>query len=374
MEKILIIANARFKGGLSGSDAIYENFVKYWPAKFTIWEMRWLDFKPFALCYFIRTLLAVYKAILCFEKYDLVYSASDFPMDIGPAAILSLKGDKWLAGFFLLADKSNRIHCNAQEYALQMIDKLADMVCVTNETMYPLFKNKKKTWINGGIDLSLAGLSDEPKLYDAVFCGRIHPSKGIDELIKIWGIVRYYKPDASLAIIGDGDLGKEYIARKLLKEYGNYQGITLFGYMGDERYKIYKKSKVVLYPATWNHFSIAPLEAMACGCPMISFPLRSVLEMRDKGMIGGCISADNIRTFAAAVLYFCLLIDSKFNNIVEMIDKVAKYEEMSKAAFESAQQWDYKKQILRVWEDINNELQITRKLGLNAEHITAKVQ
>lgn len=360
--KILIIANARCKGGLSGSDAIYENFKKFWPADITTWEMRNIDFKPFSWCYLTRIVYGIFKALFCFKKYDFVYSASDFLMDSIPALILKWKGNKWVAGFYLIADQGNYIYMKFQFFAWRWINMYADMVIVTNESMYPGFKTKKKTWINGGIDLSLAGEGEKEKLYDAVFCGRIHPSKGIDELIQIWAEVRSIKPDASLAIIGDGDLGKEYIEKILLKHYGGYMGIRLFGYMGDERYKIYKQSKIVLYPATWNHFSIAPVEAMACGCPMITFPLKAILDMRDRKYIDGMINADNIHSFACAILF--LITPEKIEDHLEFVcTKKLTYEDFSREALRSAQFWDYKKQVMRVWEDINDTLFSERLVG-----------
>ena len=42
--QILIIANARWIPGLSGSDIIYLNFKKYWPCDTEVWEMTEIDF------------------------------------------------------------------------------------------------------------------------------------------------------------------------------------------------------------------------------------------------------------------------------------------------------------------------------------------
>ena len=47
------------------------------------------------------------------------------------------------------------------------------------------------------------------KKYDAVFIGRFHPQKGVLELIDIWKRVVNKKPQAKLAMIGDGPLMKK---------------------------------------------------------------------------------------------------------------------------------------------------------------------
>lgn len=282
--KVLFIANARRKGGLSGSDGIYLAFEKHWPDTVRVWQMMDIDFKPFWLCYVYRILLGCFIALIEPQRYDLVYSCSDFWMDSLPAWIMKMKGNKWVAGFFLFAPKDNKIYFQTQKLAYWLINKYADMVIVTNPTMFEGFKRKKKTWINGGIDLALCGISEEPKVYDAVFCGRIHPTKGIDELMDIWSMVRYFKNNARLAIIGDGDLTLDYIRSRIWRDN---HGIDLLGYMGDERFEIFKKSKVVLYPTPlkYDHFSIAPVEAMACGCPMVCFENPSVLNFMPIGTL-----------------------------------------------------------------------------------------
>lgn len=273
-KKILILANARCKGGISGGDAIYESFVKHWPnCEFTVETMMNIDFRPSVFSYFTRIVVGIHKALFDKREFDLVYSASDFLMDSIPGWIYSRRGYKWIAGFFLLAFIENKKHYYTQKIAHRLIKKHADMVIVTNPTMETIFPNKKTTWINGGISLKLSGLSNEEKIYDAVFCGRLHFSKGIMELLDIWQHVNKKRPNAKLALIGDGDIGIDTIRKKIsTMKWNGDSGITLMGYMGDERYEVYKKSKCVLYPTPykWDHFSMSPVEAMACGCPMLT--------------------------------------------------------------------------------------------------------
>jgi glycosyltransferase involved in cell wall biosynthesis len=337
--KVLIIANARFNGGASGGDKIYESFIRYWKdVDFDVWESKWCDYKPFALCYAHRICITIFASLFNFRSYDLVYSASDFLPDALGGVILRLKGIKWVAGFYLTAFRQNAIHYYTQKVVRKLIEWLADMVIVTNPTMYCIFPDKKKTWINGGIETKLSGITDDLKLYDAVFCGRIHPSKGIDELIEIWNKVLMKKPDAKLAVIGDGDLGIRYMKDRLWNKSVHY-----FGYMGDERYRIFKKSKMVLYPTPekWEHFSMAPVEAMSCGCPMIAFNT-SVNQYfcYSLGMVG-CILPRSIGEFA--------------NTIVETIN-TGSWKKHSLEAMTWAMQFDYKKQSLRVQKDIIREI------------------
>jgi len=338
--KILIIANARWKDGMSGSDNIYMMFLKYWDIDqedSRIMDMMKIDYKPFWLCYFGRIVRSIWEALSMKNEFDFVYSSSDFMMDVFPAWILKKRGKvrKWVAGFYMVAPKQNRIYYFTQKLTKHLITKFADVVIVTNPTLYKEFPNKVKTWINGGIDISKTGFSNEKKIYDAVFVGRIHPTKGIDELIDIWEKVVEKKPEARLAIIGDGDLGMDYIREKIGACYkrGNRLNIEVFGHLVDERFDVFKKSKVVLYPTPkkYDHFSMSPIEAMACGCPMMCFDLKSVARMDPKSTIAA---------YDGDYEYFA-------DNIMLMIESNS-YKALQDEAREWALKFEERKEALRV--------------------------
>ena len=289
-----------------------------------------MEFSPFTICYINRVLVGCCQAIFCGRKYDFVYSASDFWPDSLPAFIMKLKGNKWVAGFYLYAPRAWRsfFYFETQSLARWLINKYADIVCITNSSMDWGFPNKRIIEVNGGVDLSLAGYDKWPKIYDAVFCGRLHYTKGIDELIQIWDLVVKQKPAAKLAVIGAGDTEEKKV-RDWIQDKPN---VSFFGYMGDERFDIYKQSRFVLYPTPvkYNHFSMAPVEAMACGCPMIAFDLPVMEYIKPKGWY----AAKNIEDFA----YF--ITHNKY------------YDIMQKDAIKWAQTWDWKIVTARVYKEI----------------------
>lgn len=343
--RILIIANARYKGGASGSDKIYESFQKYWPCSFSFHRVE-CDYKPFIVCYLQRIFVSFCLAIFEPQRFSFVYTSSDFIPDVISGCIFRLRGYKWVAGYFLHAPKENKAHFYTQKICRWLITKFSDMVIVTNPTMYPIFPTKKKTWINGGIDLKLAGLSDEPKIYDAVWCGRIHYTKGVDELIEIWSLVRKEKPTARLALIGDGDLGLDYVRKRIKFHFGNApNGIDLLGYMGDERYKIYKQSRVVIYPVIpkYTHFSMAPIEAMACGCTM-NFFRSPVMDFMF-----------NIKIPLPNIWDRQLNVKQMAKDILRDLDS-DHYVLGSAQSRDYAKQFDYEKQSLRVYSEVMSVL------------------
>jgi len=343
--KTLFIANARWKDGMSGSDNIYRMFFQYWDIDqehSRIMDMTKIDYKPFWLCYFGRIIRSIWEALVMKEEFDMAYSCSDFMMDVFPAVILKKRGrvKRWVAGFFMVAPSENRIYFFTQKITKWFIEKYADVVIVTNPTLYKEFPNKKKTWINGGVNTKLTGIKKGKKKFDAVFCGRIHPTKGIDELAEIWKLVLKEKPNAKLAVVGSGDLGQSYLAKKFWEYKGMPPVIHFFGHLGDERYDVFKDSKCVLYPTPlkYDHFSMSPVDAMACGCPMVCFDIDSIREMKPEGTF---VSSENIKYFADNVLLF--------------LDK-DRYVYYQGDARRWALRFDEEKEALRVWEFLKGEL------------------
>jgi len=349
--KILIIANARIKGGLSGGDNIYLNFVRYWPVGVRVDSMMETDYKPFLICYIHRIIAGCWNAFLdcwCYKTTpDIVFSASDFWMDLFPGLIYKIAGKKWVASFYLEAPKENKMYRLSQWIAKPLIKRFADVVCVTNDSMKPLFPCKKTVSVHGGVDLSLAGHDDRPRIYDAVFVGRIHATKGIDELMQIWRVVVDYKPNAKLVIIGDGDLGLDYLCNSI-KMLGLQKNIELKGYMGPERFSVYKESKMVLYPTPtkYDHFSMAPVEAMACGCPLVAFhtPVMDVIKPE------GALLANDCRLFVSYIIR--LRHDEKINS--------DGYVSLQMKAYKWAQQWDWEKRAKTVYQGVYHEFSLRR--------------
>lgn len=144
-------------------------------------------------------------------------------------------------------------------------------------------------------------------------------------------------------MIGDYDLGKKYLYELEKRYFGGISkgksGIDILGYLGDERFEVYKQSKIVLYPARWDHFSMSPVEAMACGCPMIAFNLPVMKYLKG---LKGCALIDDmqIETFATAILDYLK----------------GRYKERQKGAIEYAQTWDWRIRTKQVWDEIGRAL------------------
>jgi GT2 family glycosyltransferase len=244
-----------------------------------------------------------------------IYSASDFWMDVLPCAILKLRNPKlkWIAGWYQTAPNplsgfsGGRYKFSAMLYWLSQLPMkplvlhLADFVFVNNESERKQFSklNKKGRifvfigavpladigkWKLENARLS-SGQGKSPKVYDAVFQGRVHPPKGVVELIDIWKKVVDVLPDAKLAMVGDGPLMQE--VRSKIQDLGMENNIKLFGFVfdGPKKYKIFAQSKLVVHPAYYDSGGMAAAEAMAFDLPCVGFDLPAYKSYYPKGML-----------------------------------------------------------------------------------------
>ena len=139
-----------------------------------------------------------------------------------------------------------------------------------------------------------------PKIYEAVFQGRFHPQKGVVELIKIWRLVVNKIPKAKLVMIGDGPLMES--VKLEIRNLKLEDNIRLLGYVfdGDEKYKLFAQSKIVVHSAFYDSGGMASAEAMAFGLPCVGFDLPAYDSYYPQGMVKAPIS--NLESFAKNVI------------------------------------------------------------------------
>lgn len=95
----------------------------------------------------------------------------------------------------------------------------------------------------------------------AVCVGRLHRQKGQDLLLTAWPGIAHRVPQARLALVGDGP------NRALLEDRAP-STVDFAGDVADPR-DWYLAADLVVLPSRWEGMALAPLEAMACSCPVI---------------------------------------------------------------------------------------------------------
>lgn len=376
-KSIAIIANGALGDALSGGDRIFIEMARYWTkgkliklyisedglnmcrrlgvttVEYIVWSSKRIAKFGLLVNYILRTLRGIFESFRNPVNFDIIYSASDFWPDSIPAFILKLRNPnlKWIAGFYLFASKpwmnsfpykgKSRItgifYWLTQLPIYWIVKKYSDMVFVTSEPDINKFITVKKgadkvVVIRGGVDTksSKAYLNSKDiipigkRKYDACFIGRFHPQKGVLELMDIWKILCRQKPNAKLAMIGTGLLEEEMKNR--IKGFNLQNNIELLGFRdGEEKYEVFKQSKIVIHPAIYDSGGMAACEAMAWGLPGVSFDLESLKTYYPKGMLK--TPCYNLERFAG--------------NIIMLLEDNKLYDRTSKEAIEWAVEWDW---------------------------------
>ena len=134
--------------------------------------------------------------------------------------------------------------------------------------------------IHHGIDLQALPLS--PTGGDALIVfGRIHPDKGTATAIEI-------ARRAQRRLIICGIVQDERYFRERIEPHIDGERVTYLGSVGPEtRAQVLGAAAALLHPIAFAEpFGLSVVEAMACGTPVIAFPLGSMPEIVDESVTG----------------------------------------------------------------------------------------
>jgi glycosyltransferase involved in cell wall biosynthesis len=102
-----------------------------------------------------------------------------------------------------------------------------------------------------------------------VYVGRLHPDKGIEDAVRS---LEHLPEQAALTFVGNWDPRDEAVLDGLIRELGLERRVTMLGRLRPEELaEVYRRFDALLFPVRWNEpWGLVPLEAMACGCPVIA--------------------------------------------------------------------------------------------------------
>lgn len=387
--KLIIIANNNIGNSQSGGDTIFLEFIKHWQNKLDITVFGSEETKHLLkryqlnptliqtdksnqnsnptvfnlICHTLRRIfwgkIAFFTHLKLFRNAKYCYTASDFYPDfiIGLLYKIIFPKGIWLCGQYLFAPKPGTkfspyryqplkgwLYYLSQLPTQNLSKAFADQILITSKPDKFRFPQKKVVIVQGGVDTAesekyLISGKIKPlnkRKYDAVFQGRLHSQKGVLELTDIWQLVVKHIPQAKLAIIGDGQEEKELKSK--IKKLKLNKNIILFGFKsGQDKYNIFKDSKIVVHPAIYDSGGMAAAEAMAWGLPGVSFDLEALKTYYPLGMIKTPIG--DYQRFA--------------NNIINLLQKANLYQKMSKDSLKLIRNiWDWSKRSEKLYREI----------------------
>jgi len=134
--------------------------------------------------------------------------------------------------------------------------------------------------IHHGIDLQYFNFNPHPEDY-LLYFGRIHQDKGTREAIRI-----AKKAERRLLIAGIIQ-DREYYAKYVEPELDDEQIIYLGPADSSKRDELLRKASCLIHPINFAEpFGLSIIEAMACGTPVIAYPLGAMPELIQDGVNG----------------------------------------------------------------------------------------
>jgi glycosyltransferase involved in cell wall biosynthesis len=161
-------------------------------------------------------------------------------------------------------------------------------------------------WSPGDRDAARAKLGIPPSAGVAVWHGRvsIHP-KGLDTLLDAWrrACARRHQQDLRLVLIGSGN-DADRLGR-LIAEVGLTNVVWVQQFVNDRLTlrEYLAAGDVYVFPSRHEGFPVAPLEAMACGLPVVAADASGVAEILAGGEASGgvIVPRENAEALALAI-------------------------------------------------------------------------
>ena len=117
--------------------------------------------------------------------------------------------------------------------------------------------SRKITLVPNGVDEFFSPGGEEGDYI--LFTGTLEPRKGLDDLLAVHASLPDPKP--RLILCGSRGWGRK----------PPHSGVEVTGYVSRERLReLYRGARAFVYPSHYEGFGIPPLEAMACGAPVIA--------------------------------------------------------------------------------------------------------
>ena len=113
-----------------------------------------------------------------------------------------------------------------------------------------------------------------------LYVGNIKPHKNLERLIEAFDYVRSQgRSELELLIIGD-EISKLQPLRRAVHKYGLHRSVRFHGFVPHETLAVlYRLASVFVFPSLYEGFGLPPLEAMACGTPVVTSNVSSLPEV-----------------------------------------------------------------------------------------------
>jgi glycosyltransferase involved in cell wall biosynthesis len=133
--------------------------------------------------------------------------------------------------------------------------------------------------------------------------GNLEPRKNLGRLLEAFAAVVHDGGfEGQLVLVGKGAGGAEILSRA--RAQGLESRVVLTGFVTEgELVLLYNRAKLFVYPSLYEGFGLPPIEAMACGCPVVASNASVLPEtLGDAALLVDPLSVGDLTRAMAAVL------------------------------------------------------------------------
>lgn len=125
--------------------------------------------------------------------------------------------------------------------------------------------------IPNGIDIpDLTGFPQSTGPRQLLALGRLHPKKGLDQLLHAWARLESEHKEWQLIIVGPSERGYDHQLRALVAQLGLVRAQILDAAYGESKLSLLRASDVLVLPTLNENFGVVVAEALAAEVPVIS--------------------------------------------------------------------------------------------------------
>ncbi len=255
--------------------------------------------------------LAVIRTIL---RADAIFAASHFLGDVVP--LLACGGRKVVVVHHVIEPPqrragpfvTNAMHYAGERFGLAFVARLATTVLTSSrlvERQLRSFGFRMPIAVTVNAPRSLPDQAP-PAVWDeerceAIYLGRLAPTKGLETLLRAWQRVVAVRSDARLTIVGGGSDAYRSELERLARELRIVDRLSFTGRVSDERKeRLLRSHRIFVFPSHEEGFGIALVEAMRAGLPCVTFDLEVFRELFPRGRVA--VETGNMEALADAML------------------------------------------------------------------------
>jgi glycosyltransferase involved in cell wall biosynthesis len=178
-----------------------------------------------------------------------------------------------------------------------------------------------------------------------LYAGRTNPRKNIPRLVEAFAVVRgevqgdpVYR-DLRLIIIGD-EISKHPMVRHAVIQSRVEHSVRFLGFVPIETLKVfYQAAAAFVFPSLYEGFGLPPLEAMACGTPVVTSNVSSLPEV--VGDAAQIVNPENVFDIARGIREVLLDQNLRSRLILRGFEQLKQFS------------WDHSaSQVLEAYEDV----------------------